>query len=141
MYCGWKGCRRQNRNAIKNCIVTGGMGAGQALGAGAGRVGRWASGRRALARGRGRRAGGRRAWAKRRRQRRWGAQQVLGRVAGFERAAGARGRHSRSRRWRTGRAGRAGRVGRAGLGVLAGQLRQVGALCTWLSFESVFDPV
>ena len=27
------------------------------------------------------------------------------------------------------------------LGVLAGQLGQVGALCTWLSFDSVFDPV
>ena len=25
------------------------------------------------------------------------------------------------------------------LGVLAGQLGQVGALCTWLSFDSVFD--
>ena len=42
LYCGWKGCRRQNSIAIQNCIVTGGMGAGQALGA---RQGRWARGR------------------------------------------------------------------------------------------------
>ena len=56
LYCDWKGCRRQNRIAIQNCIVTGGMGTGQALGAGAGRAGSWASGRRALARGTGRRA-------------------------------------------------------------------------------------
>ena len=39
--------------------MTGGIGAGQALGAGAGCVGRWASERRALARGTGRRTGGR----------------------------------------------------------------------------------
>ena len=51
LYCDWKGCRRQNRIAIQNCIVTGGMGARQALGAGAGCARRWASGRRALARG------------------------------------------------------------------------------------------
>ena len=39
LYCGWKGCRRQNRIAIQNCIVTGGMGAGQALGAAGARAG------------------------------------------------------------------------------------------------------
>ena len=32
----------KNHIAIQNCIVTGGMGIGQALGAGAGRAGRWA---------------------------------------------------------------------------------------------------
>ena len=39
LYCGWKGCRRQNRIAIQNCIVTGGMGAGKALGAASARAG------------------------------------------------------------------------------------------------------
>ena len=34
---------------------------------------------------------------------------------------------------------RPGRACARRLGVLAGQLGQVGALCTWLSFDSVFD--
>ena len=39
LYCGWKGYRRQNRIAIQNCIVTGGIGVGQALGAAGARSG------------------------------------------------------------------------------------------------------
>ena len=45
LYCGWKGCRRQNRIAIQNCIVTAGMGAGQALGAAGARQGLWRAAR------------------------------------------------------------------------------------------------
>ena len=37
------------------------------------------------------------------------------------------------------RGARPGRACARRLGVLAGQLGQVGALCTWLSFDSVFD--
>ena len=40
----------KNHIAIQNCIVTGGMGARQALGTGAGRAGRWASKQQAGAR-------------------------------------------------------------------------------------------
>ena len=36
---------------------------------------------------------------------------------------------------------RASRQGRAGSAACAYRLGQVGALCTWLSFDSVFDPV
>ena len=85
-----------------------------------------------------------------RRRGRWGAgaagaralgRQARGRVLAGGRAAGRR----------NGRAGRAGGARGVGerprracacrLGVLAGQLGQVGALCTWLSFDSVFDPI
>ena len=45
------------------------------------------------------------------------------------------GRTARSRRWASARPGRA--CARR-LGVLAGQLGQVGAQCTWLSSDSVF---
>ena len=57
------------------------------------------------------------------------------------RRAGARGAQA-GRRQRAGQAQAGCRRGCAcagRLGVLAGQLGQVGALCTWLSFDSVFD--
>ena len=74
LYCGLNGCRRPNCIAIQNCIMTGGMGAGQALGASARRAGRWASGRKVLTLGTGRH---------------------VGRRARGERAAGGRGASAR----------------------------------------------
>ena len=92
MYCGWKGCRRQNRIVIQNCIVTGGP-----LGAGAGRAGagRWCAARAgALQAGErsGRAAGG--AWGARKER------QVCGRAERCDTAEGPG--HDTARRVRPG---------------------------------------
>ena len=61
-----------------------------------------------------------------------------GRAAG----AGAWSRRARGKQMRGARGARRGRACSRRLGVLAGQLGQVGAQCTWLSSDSVFlDPV
>ena len=74
-----------------------------------------------------------------------GARARRGRARGAQAAGSILGRHGRAgagrRRGRWARGARPGRACARRLGVLAGQLGQVGALCTWLSFDSVFDPV
>ena len=141
MFCivAGKGCSMQNCIAIQNCIATERLGswagAGRAgVGAGGrrcGRVGRLGAGRASGHAGAGGRASRRRAGARRaqagRRQRVRQAQ------------AGRRRGRAGPWAWARGVRGLGVPVG-VGWACWLGQLGQVGALCTWLSSDSVFGP-
>ena len=109
------------------------------MGAGAGRAGRWASRRRALARGTGMHAGrrARGARAAGERQRRWGAQAAEARRHWGGRRWGVRALAERAgarlgARCARGTAGK--QHGRVACARKLGQLGQVGVLCTQTQF-------